>query len=88
MYNKRYIIATKHTQKNINRTIYFPFSFLFSLVYNNNNNNMEELIQEFPSIVLETNERTKQRSIKCKQPIKNKEMIFRSKLAACTIHRK
>ena len=49
---------------------------------------MEELIQEFPSIVLETNERTKQRSIKCKQPIKNKEIIFRSKLAACTIHRK
>ena len=32
--------------------------------------------------------KTCQRSIKCKQRIKNKEMIFRSKLAACTIHRK
>jgi hypothetical protein len=49
---------------------------------------MEDLIQPYPCIKLETNDVTKQRSITCARPIKEKELIFRSLLAGCTIHRK
>ena len=49
---------------------------------------METLLKDCPHLSLETNAATKQRKIVCKKEIKFGDLIFRSKIAAATLHRK
>ena len=49
---------------------------------------METLLEAWPHLSLETNASTKQRKIVCRKGIKFGDLVFRSKIAAATLHRK